>query len=604
VLRAAENLPVGAAVAAALTAALGGAFYPGQRLAIGLVLTVLLAGWGLQRRRSPLQPEEWVALAFLGWGVVAAAAGAAPLAAKEVLAGWLVAWWLWTTARRASPRAGALAMTILAAAGFLVAAGVAAEALVLGSFRVGGLLESPNVAAALLVSTLPLVAMLLPDRRRGPALAVGAVLVVAIALTGSRAGLLALLATGVAVLPNGRARIAGLLTGATAVAALVAWRFASAPEVLAWFRPAIWLAVLRLWAVQPLAGVGPGGLGDAAGPVRLLHADHVGHHPFLITYAESSPLGLLVQAGAVGFLLAAAALLIWLRRGAREGFLSSPPARSLLAAIAVMAAFHDFVTIEVVLWWWAVALGLIEAATRRGEARPELEVSGEPRPAATLRALLLALVVLWSIVQPAWARWLWQAGPRTAVSAARAHAAEPWLSEPLDWRLRALLAEERWAWERAAEALALGREAVRVHPGASRLWLNLGQSWYRTATELGPWPDAVAGARDAFARATALEPLQPWAWLEWARLERGLGRLDEAAALARRAAAAEPNAVRVQLFLARVELDRGNLEQARAALRQAQAASAMRARAGLTAYERELVETPGWQLRELEEALR
>lgn len=603
-LRGAELLPLGAAVAAALTAALGGAFFPGQRLAIGLVLSVLAACWALQRRRPPLRPEEWVALAVVGWGVVSAAAGAAPLAAKEALAGWLVAWWLWTTARRATPRAGALAMTVLTAAALLVAAGVAAEALVLGSVRVGGLLESPNVAAALLVSTLPLVGALQRDHGRGLWRAVGAALVVAIALTGSRAGLLALLAVGVALLPNGRARILGLVSGAAAVAALVAWRFASAPEALAWFRPAIWLAVLRLWAAHPILGVGPGGLSDAAGPVRLLHADHVGQHPFLITYAESSPLGLLVQAGAVGLLLAAAALAIWLRRGARDGSLSSPAVRSVAAAIVVMAAFHDFVAIEAVLWWWAVALGLAEASTGRDEALPGLEGSSEPGLAAALRAFIVAAVILWSIVQPAWARWLWQAGPRTAATAARARAAEPWLSEPLDWRLRTLLAEERWTWERAAEALALGREAVRVHPGASRLWLNLGQAWYRTATELGPWPDAVAGAREAFARATGLEPLQPWAWLEWARLERGLGRLDEAAALARRAAAAEPNAVRVQLFLARVELDRGNLEQARAALRQAQAASALRTRAGLSASERELVETPGWQLRELEEALR
>jgi hypothetical protein len=221
-----------------------------------------------------------------------------------------------------------------------------------------------------------------------------------------------------------------------------------------------------------------------------------------------------------------------------------------------------------------------------------------------MRALAAALVILWGIVQPAWARWVWRSHEPSAQSAARAHAAEPWFSAPLDWRVRALVAEETWSWELAAEAIALAGEAVRVHPGASRLWLNLGQVQYRTASELGPWPDAVEGARAAFARATALEPLQPWGWLEWARLERGLGQLDEAAALARRAAAVEPNAVRAHLFLARVELDRANIEQARVALREAKEAAALRMRPGLTAYERELLAAPAWQLRELEEALR
>jgi hypothetical protein len=66
----------------------------------------------------------------------------------------------------------------------------------------------------------------------------------------------------------------------------------------------------------------------------------------------------------------------------------------------------------------------------------------------------------------------------------------------------------------------------------------------------------------------------------------------------------EPNAVRAHLFLARIELDRANIEQARAALREARAAAALRMRPGLTAYERELLAAPAWQLRELEEALR
>ncbi len=145
---------------------------------------------------------------------------------------------------------------------------------------------------------------------------------------------------------------------------------------------------------------------------------------------------------------------------------------------------------------------------------------------------------------------------------------------------------------------------MRIHPGASRLWMILGQVDYRIISEFGPWPDSVAEARAAFARATELEPYQPWPWLEWARLERGLGNLDESAELARRALAAEPHAIRARLFLARVELDRGNMRLAREALESAAASTVLRKRAGLTTYEKELLAAPMWQFREIEEALR
>jgi hypothetical protein len=393
-----------------------------------------------------------------------------------------------------------------------------------------------------------------------------------------------------------------LATGAGAIAAILAWRFASHPEVLAWFRPAIWQAVLRLWAKSPLVGVGPGGLGDAAGQVRLLHADHIGHYQYLISYAESTPLGLLVQTGLVGFGIAVVAGILWLLRARRDGALSFAPLLSVMMGMAVMAAFHDVVTLEIVVWWWVLALGLIEAAhgisSRSFRQAPEQPVS------RTLRGLVLALVVRWGIVQPAWARWLWRPDPPDTVQAARAQAAERWYDQPLEWRVRSLLDERAWTWPTAAEALATGREAVRIHPGASRLWLILGQVNYRILTDLGPWPDSVSGARAAFARASELEPYQPWPWLEWARLERELGNLDESAELARRALAAEPHAVRARLFLARVELDRGNMQLAREALESAAASTVLRKRAGLTTYEKELLAAPTWQFREIEETLR
>ena len=85
----------------ALAAVLGGAFYPGPRVVIGVLLAVAL-GWAVAVRRGQLLQEEWVALGFVVWGVVSAAvAAAAPLGAREAVTVWMVTWGLWLVARRA-----------------------------------------------------------------------------------------------------------------------------------------------------------------------------------------------------------------------------------------------------------------------------------------------------------------------------------------------------------------------------------------------------------------------------------------------------------------------------------------------------------------------
>ncbi len=345
----AEGVAVGSAVAVTVAAVLGGAFFPGPRLVIGVLLALLLGLFGSQQWRQSLAPFEWALLAMVGWGVVSATVvGMSPLASKEVLTGWVVAWCLWIAARRASPRSAAMGATVLIAAALLVVGGIGLEAFGRGDLRVGGLLENPNVAASLLVVSVPLAGLFWsgPQRRWLVLVAIG--LVGGVVLTGSRAGLLAVLATGVVLLPRGRTRIVGLTIGIGATTAVLVWRFFSHPEILAWFRPAIWLAVVRLWATHPLLGVGPGGLADAAGPVRLLHESHVGQHQFLVTYAESSPLGLLVQTGLVGLGFAVVAAGLWLRQVRRDGALAFAPLGSVVVGMAVMATFHDFVNIEVV----------------------------------------------------------------------------------------------------------------------------------------------------------------------------------------------------------------------------------------------------------------
>ncbi len=585
----------------AVAAVLGGAFYPGPRMVVGLSFAVTLAAV-VYRQRDRLRTEEWALIVFLGWSVVAGVVGrTAPLAAREVLTVWLVAFLLWMTTRRANARSACTASRILVGAAMILVIGVALEAAGLGRMRVGGLLENPNLTACLLVASL----CLLPfhqARHRRWAIAVTAVLVVGVVLTGSRAGLLALLAAGAVVLPRGRARSVGLAVSAVVVAAVVAWRFLSQPDILAWFRPAIWGAVLRLWAEHPVAGVGPGGLVDAAGAVRLLHADHVGQHQFLIAYAESSPLAVLVQTGVVGLAAALAAVLAWVRAARARSAFESIPLRAALVVMSTMALFHDLITADIVLWWWAAVIGLMEAPSIR--VTPVEDSRPERRGALAAKALVVAYIMLWGIVEPSWARWLWRAGPPDAALVERSLRAEPWYAAPLQWRVRDLVRQESWTWETAGEALARSRRAVRVRPSSAGLWGELGVVQTRVVTDFGPWPDSVESARESFARATELEPHQPWHWLEWARLERSVGDLDAAASLARRAIEAEPRAVRVWLFIARLELDRGQVEAARLAFKEARDSAALKSRLALNSYERELVTAPEWQFHEIEEALR
>ena len=275
--------------------------------------------------------------------------------------------------------------------------------------------------------------------------------------------------------------------------------------------------------------------------------------------------------------------------------------KAIAAGVIVVALFHDLWSADVVLWWWALTVGLVEAATKPAdtlEAKP-----GHAGPRVVL-GLAGALLVLWGIVGPAWARTLWQSGEPCMRRVESAIRAEPWLDVPLRWRTRDLLRAETWSWEEASEALTRSRRAVRIHPGAARLWADLGLVHARVVTDLGLWPDSVEGARTAFARAAELEPLLPWHWLEWARFERTMGRREEALALAHRALAAEPHTVRAWLLVARLELDHGRVEAARRALNSARASVDLRRRTGLNAYERELLAAPGWQIRELEEELR
>jgi hypothetical protein len=378
-------------------------------------------------------------------------------------------------------------------------------------------------------------------------------------------------------------------------------RFVSQPDILAWHRVSIWWAVVKIWATRPLTGVGPGSLVEAAGVERILHPNEIGHYQFVVGVAESSPLAVLVQLGLVGLVLAAVAAALWLTAVRRSGVLEAPPVRAAVFAVASFALFHDLLTADPVLWWWAVLAGCAERPLQ-----PEVDSRPEISSVAVRWTVGLAMVWLtaWGVVAPAYARVILQAAPPTAAQVERALRVEPWFAEAPSARTRMLVGiTELWSWRTATEALHWAEAARRAHPGLARRWADLGRVRLRILTDCGGTEHDAAAAVLAFDRACELDPHLPWHWLERARLERVLGHHDAAVAYCRRALDEESNTVRGWVMLARLELELGRVDAARDALDEAMSRAGLVERPGLTDYERELLQAPIELIRDLERAL-
>jgi hypothetical protein len=586
---------MGLLTAAIIAAAVvqGGAFTPAGQLSSSMLLAGLFA-WGIARWRGSLDAAEWLALAVVLWGAVAAAVdGGHPLAAKEMLAAWLVAWLLVVVARRAGEGPDRWMAPVLAGAAVVVAVAAVLECAAAQRLRLGGLYVNPNLTAALLVPALPLLWRSWTSERARWLLPLTIVLVAGTVATGSRAGLLALVvAIGFAMAP-GRVRRIAVAVAAIAVGGLMAWRFIGRPDSLAWHRLEIWRALAELVVAHPIWGVGPGWLEEATGVVRIAHAEPIARFRHVIGSAESIPMGLLVRTGFVGLGLGLWSVAAWFRRAWTEDILRRRPALSMVAAMAVIGAFHDILHQNFVLWWWALLLGLMLPIADRGR---NSATDARPSPAPRLvTAAAVAGLVLWGLAQPAYARLLWTGRPSSPELAQRVLRAEPWLAEAARWQSLHLLDRPSWTWQQAAEALHWSTRAVRLQASSAGAWSELALVNFRLVEDLGGWGDAVERARHAFGRATALEPHLPWHWLSWAQFERVLGNRDEALRLAERAVEEEPLFVRAWLFVARVELDRGRAEAAGMALDRALEAHERARWRKLSEYERDLTRLPSRQ---------
>ena len=118
-----ERAVAAAALVVALTAVLGGGFLPVPRVVIGACLIMVWILAVVEWTTGPTR-DEMAAAGLLAWGTVSAVwVGSAPLASKETLTSWVIAWVLWCVTRRGSPGSRRAALRILAVGGAAVAMG-------------------------------------------------------------------------------------------------------------------------------------------------------------------------------------------------------------------------------------------------------------------------------------------------------------------------------------------------------------------------------------------------------------------------------------------------------------------------------------------------
>lgn len=588
-MEAADLRAVGLGLVVAVVGVLGEVGWFLVYLVAGVMLTV--AAMSITRdSKFKIRFFETFWWAVVGWGVAAAVVSSGDASAsKATLASWGGALVIWAVVARSGSRGRRVVLNILLWGGLFLGISLA-----VGLWGVPGLITNDNIAVALIVSVVPLASERFRSAWRAGA--VVALMLAPVLLTGSRAGVLAALVAAVLLWPKGRVRPWVFAVGGVCGGAAVAWRLFFRPESLAWHRWRIWGAILESIGDRPLWGIGAGGVAEAMGPYRLEHATEIGRWGHVIGGAESMPLGLAARIGLPALVLASVALGVWMYNNRRP----VPATTAAVGAMITMGLFHDFLSEPAVLWWWAAILGLV---TLRSLEASECG-TGNHKLARWPVTLAVGGVVAWALVQPAWAQWLWWQPEPSAAAVATAVRAEPWYSPPMEWRVENLLAEGKWTWAQASEALDWSHRNLEIQSGSARVWSRHGRVNARIVAEFGAWPTAVENARLAFGQASFLEPRLPWHPFEQALMERRLGNLGEARRLVAGCVDLEPSFVRGWLLLARLELDEGHLDAARRALDRGLVARDVDLSKAWAGYHRDLLRCPVWQVEALEEVLR
>jgi len=555
-------------------------------LVAGVGITVLAAEIAVDGLRKPTL-AGWFWWSLIAWSVVAAliASGDA-LASKTTLGSWVAAWVIFAVTVRAGLVGRKMVLILLGAGAAVLGLGIVA-----GSLGTPQLISNANISVAMIVAMIPLIVELFGSFRT--ASVAMAFLVVPIVVTGSRAGVLSILVIIGLLWPSGRLRRWMMALGGMGAIGAIMWRFLQHPDSLAWHRWRIWGAVIQSIQDRPFWGIGAGAMSEAMGPYRLEHVAEIGRWGHIIGSAESMPLGLAARVGLPALILAGVALAVWRIQRVRP----TPEATAALGAMVTVGLFHDFWSEPAVLWWWAAVLGL---ATLRPRIQPKVEVF----PHRCMLGLAVGGIAAWALIQPAWAQWMWSRQPPSNKTVSEAIRAEPWFSEPMRWKLEALLSEPAWTWAEASEALNWSRRWVQINPGSTAAWRFKGRVNVRIIQEKGAYLPTVISARSAFVRAVTLEPRSPWTPYAAALMERGLGNIEPAINLVQEAVRSEPSFVRGWLLLARLELDFGRVDAARRAFKKALLLIEDPVLSQSIPYSRDLVQCPMWQVDNLAQDLR
>ncbi len=443
--------------------------------AVSLGLLGIFAAWIWRWRREPRQSLQLTAvdgvLALLLFWALFSTLGAPYYHAAEgvlvPLGSFLLGYW--GLAARPSFRgwrAAAAAVRIQAAGQALLALG---QGLVAGQLRPAGTFVNPNFLAGFLAVAILLV---LGDAfrgaegggreagerpahpvalRRAAGIAEAAILLAGLLVTGSRGGVLALVA-GLAVLLGLRSlRVLALVT-ALAVAGLalvpnpIVGRLQRLEEddPFAWTRFSIWKSAAAMALDHPFTGIGVGQYEYVspryAFPVPSHWAKHThvaenAHNDYLQAAAELGFPGLLLMLAAAG--IVAAATVAAVRRAPPERRATLAPLAAGLAAIATQAAV-DFPlrTPPAALLVVLLALGLRINGVTGPSTVAEVRVRAAHRFAAALVVALAAAAA----VRPVAGFWFFLSG----------------IGAPPD------LLHERWAVEEAPREALPAAESIRL----------------------------------------------------------------------------------------------------------------------------------------------
>jgi len=379
----------------------------------------------------------------------------------------------------------------------------------LASGRAFASLSLPSHLAVLFATALPLLVVRVRLHWTAVGWILGTVLsVVGLALTRSPVGVgLALIACGALALRRRGLVVAGVVLGlALVLAAIVLWRGDVLELEPVNLRVDNWRTAVWVWSTAPVAGVGPGGFGQASQAVPF----EVGNRP---RHAHSLPLEWLAEIGPAGLALFSIGVFgLWrLVRGLW-------PLRPELAVAVVVIPLHNLVDFSLygsgVAIPWAVLVGWALArishqlpAAGDGALQPAVaDRALRPAPIGRTALVVVAALALAGTVLHATSRTVAEASAQQSSPQERMEGAKqacrlaPWRVDELG--LLAVSALESGDSERIAEAVREIDRAVWLRPHSAAL----AGLRARLQVARGAWPSGAADAWRARHEQPTYEP--------------------------------------------------------------------------------------------------